>query len=150
MATFMVSTSAPALDHAGVEAARLVRAGREQLVSVQPSVTYALLAESRGQTEVAARQWVRRLRGTGRLVTVEWDGRTLIPSFQFDGAYEPIPAVGDAVARLGTCGLSGWAVWRWFSTVNPWIGHRPVSLVSSRNFGRLRDAVEGFVADNGE
>ncbi len=146
----MVSTVAPALDHAGVEAARLVRVGREQLVSEQPSVTYALLAEGRGQTEVAARQWVRRLRTSGRLVTVEWDGLTLIPSFQFDEAYEPIADVGDAVARLVACGLSGWAVWRWFATVNPWIGRRPVSLVSGRRFGQLRDAVDVFVADNGE
>jgi len=146
----MVPNAAPALDHAGVEAARLVRAGREQLVSEHPSVTYALLAEGRAQTEVAARQWVRRLRSSGRMVTVEWDGLTLIPSFQFDEAYEPISEVGAAVAQLVGRGLSGWAVWRWFVTVNPWIGERPVALVSGRRFGQLRDAVEGFVADNGE
>lgn len=110
-----------------MKAARLLRAGREQLVSHRPSVTYALLAKSRGQNEIAARQWVRRLRNADQLVTVEWQGITLVPCFQFEEAYEPIPEIAEAVKRLVVCGLSGWTVWCWFATVNPWVGQRPAT-----------------------
>ena len=99
---------------------RLVHAGRSVLVTEHPSVTYGLLATARGQKEPSVRQWVRRIRNSGRLTTVELDGTTLVPSFQFDDTYEPIDEVGDVVARLTTFGMSPWAVWRWFTVCNPW------------------------------
>lgn len=150
MTSFMVPTSAPLLDHAGVEAARLVRAGRERLVSEYAAVTYALLAEARGQREASVRQWVRRLRLVGRLVTVDWDGVTRIPSFQFDEAYEPVAEVGDAIERLTRFGMSGWATWRWFTVSNPWVDERPVALIAARDFDRLGTAVDALLADSGE
>lgn len=150
MTSFMVPTSAPLLDHAGVEAARLVRAGREGLVSGHPSITYALLAEARGQQEASVRQWVRRLRLAGRLCTVEWGGVTLIPSFQFDEAYQPVAQVADVVERLARSGMSGWATWRWFAMTNPWVDERPVALVAARDFGHLGAAADALLADSGE
>lgn len=142
VATFVVEPQAPLLDRAGVEAARLTHAGRATLVAEHPSVTYELLARARGQKEATVRQWVRRLRSAGRLVTVDHAGTTLIPSFQFDDAYEPIPEVGQVVARLRAFGMSGWAVWRWFTARNPWVEQRPVDLVAAGRFTEL-DRIAG-------
>jgi hypothetical protein len=57
-----------------VEAARLVRAAREQLLADAGAVTVAMLAEGRGSKINAARQWLHRQRKTGRLVTVDHEG----------------------------------------------------------------------------
>lgn len=136
-AGFVVTLEAPLLDHAGVEAARLIHAGRARLVKEHRSVTYEMLARARGQKEATVRQWVRRLRSGGRVVTVDYDGVTLIPSFQFDDAYEPVPEVSEVVAELCRAGMSGWAVWRWFGAVNPWVEERPVDLVAGGRFADL-------------
>lgn len=142
MKSFVVAETAPLLDRAGVEAARVLHAARASLVSSHPAVTFSMLAEARGQTEPAARQSVTRLRSSGRMVTIDFQGTTLIPSFQFDEAYEPVEGLGLVVACLTEAGMSGWAVWRWFCVVNPWIERRPVELVRERHFeelGRLAD-----------
>ena len=144
---FVVAPEAPLLDHAGVEAARLIHAGRAALVKEHPSVTYQLLTRARGQQEATVRQWVRRLRAAGRLVTVEHDGATLLPSFQFDDAYEPIPEVGDVMAVMCAAGMSGWAVWRWFSAVNPWVEERPVDLVAAGRFADLSRLADRLLRD---
>ena len=145
--TFTATPFAPLLDHAGVEAARLVHVARALLVTERPSVTYQLLARARDQKEATVRQWVRRLRAAGTLVTVEYDATTLIPSFQFDAAYEPIPQVGDLVARLTGIGMSGWAVWRWFCALNPRIEDRPVDLIADGRFDEVEMLARKFVED---
>lgn len=146
-AVFAVTPLAPLLDRAGVEAARLVHVARTALVTERPSVTYQLLARARDQKEATVRQWVRRLRAAGTLVTVEYDATTLIPSFQFDVAYEPIPQIGRIVAQLTGIGMSGWAVWRWFCAVNPRIGERPVDLVVGGRSDEVEQLARMFVED---
>lgn len=140
-------STAPLLDHVGVELARRRHVMWHRLVTEQPSVDYGLLAAARGQTEAAARQWVRRLRNEGKLITVDHSG-TLIPSFQFDSDYEPIPAVADAVQTLTGSGMSGWAVWHWFSSVSPWVGFEPVLLIEQGRGEHLIGLAEQFVADS--
>lgn len=143
--TFVVEAKAPLLDHVGVELARRQHEARQVLVSANPSVTYAMLARARHQTEPAARQWVRRMRDAKRLVTVEY-GTTLIPSFQFDQDYNLIPAVSDVVRTLADAGMSGWAIWRWFCTVSPWLDDKPSVLVDRRQFDELDQVVGRFLA----
>lgn len=130
----------PRLDRAGVEAARLVRVAREQLVAGSPSVTIALLAEARDVEEATARQMVTRRRAAGRLITVEYNGTVLVPSFQFDKAYDPVPEVGDVIEDLTGIGMSGWAIWRWFTVEDPWIERRPVDLIEAGDCDTLRGA----------
>ncbi len=80
-------------------------------------------------------------------MTVEYDATTLIPSFQFDVAYEPIPQIGRIVAQLTGIGMSGWAVWRWFCAVNPRIGERPVDLVVGGRSDEVEQLARMFVED---
>ena len=126
---FVVDAQAPLLDAAGVEAARLRHAARASLVTENRSVTYAMLATARNTSEPAARQWVKRLRDNGRLITVDHGNYTLIPSYQFDRDYEVIPAVSSTTQVLAGAGMGGWAIWRWFCVVSPWIDDKPVNLL---------------------
>lgn len=143
--SFVIDTNAPLLDHVGVELARRQHAAHQTLVSQSPSVTYELLAAARNQTEPAARQWVRRMREAGKLVTVEY-GNTLIPSFQFDHEYNLVPAVSGVVHTLVDTGMSNWAIWRWFCTDSPWLGDKPVRLVERGQFAELEDLLQRFLA----
>lgn len=137
----------PHLDRAGVEAARLVRAARDELVSESSSVTYELLARARGVSENTARQWVQRRRRAGILITVDYDGTVLIPSFQFDADYDDvIVPVARIIETFTSAGMSGWAVWRWFQAVNPWIERRPVALVAAGDWDRLAWAARQLAA----
>lgn len=140
----------PLLDRAGVEAARLVHNARATLVATSRSVTYAMLAEARGVTDASARQWVTRRRDLGTLIAVDHAGTVLIPSFQFDGDYEPIEQVGQVLRTLRAAGLSGWAIWRWFATENPWIEQPPTALIERADWQTLariaRNLAEGGAA----
>lgn len=129
----------PLLDRAGVEAARLVQVGRDQLVSSAPSVTYPLLAEARGTSVAAVRQWVKRRRADG-LITIERDGGVLIPSFQFNDEYELDPNASRVVRRFLEQGMSNWAIWRWFYVENPWLDARPVDVAAEGGWDRVVDA----------
>lgn len=121
---------APArLDRAAIEQARLVRLARDHLASSEPSVDYRGLAEGRASSVLAARQWVKRQRAAGRLFVVDHGGHTLIPTFQLDEVFDIDERVSPAVGRLLDDGMSGWAIWQWFSAHNPWIDARPVDVV---------------------
>ena len=132
----------PMLDHAAVEQARLARLAREHLATTLPSVDYEGLATGRGSTVLAARQWVKRQRSAGRLFTVDYDGATLIPSFQLDETFDVDERVSAAVGRLGEFGMSSWAMWQWFDAHNPWIDARPLDVLGSP---LLERAVDGLV-----
>jgi len=80
------------------------------------------------------------------LVTVEHQGRVLVPAFQFDDTYQPVPTVRDAVHRLTEFGLSGWVVWRWFTAVNPSLNAPPVTLIDEKQSARLSGAVDALVS----
>lgn len=121
----------PRLDHAAVEAARLVTLARDRLVAESPSLTVAMLADGRSVSENTARQWLQRRRQAGALITVEYAGTVLIPGYQLDEAFEPLPLCAEATKILTGAGMSGWAVWRWFCAVNPWIGRPPADLLRS-------------------
>ncbi len=130
------------LDRPAVEQSRLVRLTRDHLVSTEPSVDYDGLAEGRLCTVLAARQWVKRQRAKHQLFVIEHDGRTLIPTFQLDEAFDPDQRVSAAIDRLLGAGMSGWAIWQWFTAVNPWIEQRPIAAIGTP---RLDTAVDGLL-----
>lgn len=119
-----------------------MRLARDHLASTEPSVDYDGLAEGRTSTMLAARQWVKRQRGAGRLFVVDHGGGTLIPSFQLDEVFDVHPQVARAVEQLTEFGMSGWAMWQWFCAHNPWIEARPVDVIGTPD---LDTAVAGLV-----
>ena len=131
------------LDHAGVEAARLQRVARDELVSSAPSVTYPMLAEARDSNVNAVRQWVNRHRNEGRIVVVTRDDNTvLIPSFQFDQMYDLDDGAAPVIASLKEREMSDWAIWRWFYAENAWVQRRPIDLLhEERGVDRLLELV---------
>lgn len=121
----------PLLDHAAVEQARLVRLARDHLASTEPSVDYDGLATGRASTVLAARQWVKRARSKGSLFVVDHGGRTLIPLFQLDDTFDVRPGAGASTEQLNGYGMTGWAMWQWYTAVNPWIEARPVDHIGA-------------------
>ena len=130
------------LDHVAIEQARLVRLARDHLAANEKSVDYEGLARGRDSTVLAARQWVKRQRAKGQLFIVEYAGRTLIPSFQLDEVFDVDDAVGRVVSELTAAGMSGWAMWQWFTAINPWTEARPADRVGTPEIER---AVAGLL-----
>lgn len=137
-----VPPAPPMLDRAAVEQARLVRLARDHLASTEPSVDYDGLAEGRASSVLAARQWVKRQRSTGRMFVVDHAGGTLIPSFQLDEVFDLDERVVAVVEQLTEFGMSGWAMWQWFCAHNPWIEARPVDVIGTPD---LQAAVSGLI-----
>lgn len=135
----------PRLDHTAVENARLVREARDQLLEDEPTVTIALLARGRGADPNSVRQWVRRQRRGGRLVTVEHNGVVLVPTYQLDEAFDVRPTVADVTRRLVAAGMSPWAVWRWFTVTNGWIGEPPAAAARRGDRAALERARHGLL-----
>ncbi len=130
------------LDHVAIEQARLTRLARDHLAANEASVDYDGLARGRDSTVLAARQWVKRQRAKGELFVVEYGGRTLIPSFQLDEVFDIDDRVGRVVAELTAADMTGWAMWQWFTAVNPWIEARPIDRIGTEEIDR---AVAGLL-----
>lgn len=144
MASADVRVVTPVLDWAAAERARLANAARAALLESGGAVTVEQFAGSTRRTPGAARQWVQRHRGAGRLITVTHDGAVLIPTFQLTEAFELDDEVSAVVAVLVEHGMDAWAAWDWFVTPNAWLDRRaPVDVVVS-NPGAVRRAVTGL------
>ena len=117
------------LDHAAVEQSRLVRLARDRIAGNELSVDYEGLARGRDCSVLAARQWVKRKRSKGSLFVVDHGNTTLIPSFQLDEVFDVDPRVAAVVGELVAAGMGGWAIWQWFTAINPWIDARPVDMI---------------------
>ncbi len=138
-------TVAPVLDYAAAERARLVNDARAALVESGTAVTTELFARSTGRTLVAARQWLQRRRRAGRLITVTYNDRVLIPTFQLSEAFEHDETAGQIVKFLGSREMSEWAVWDWFATPNTWLdGTSPADALVSGRVGDVRRAARGL------
>lgn len=72
-----------------------------------------------------------RLRSDGRIFSVDIDGTTLFPGFQFDGRGKPRGVVARVIEAFGAK-LSGWELALWFTSANTWLGDaRPVAQLES-------------------
>jgi hypothetical protein len=119
---------------ATVTQARRLAEHRERLIA-SGAHTVASLQRLRGNTSASTtRTWLARRRRSGALFTVSHDGSVLVPAFQFDEGGEPRPEMADVLAALAPLGLSGWALWTWFSSSSPWLdGARPVDWLDRRS-----------------
>lgn len=134
----------PALNYAAVEAARLVRQARNELLETSGSVTTDMLADGRMSTANATRQWIHRHRSNGRLITVDEDGRTLIPTFQLNETFDLDEAIADVTKVLTGASMSSWAVWRWYSTHNGWIDDTPLTAIKRDGVSAVAPALAGL------
>jgi hypothetical protein len=115
--------------HAAVEQARRLAALRSELLA-SGAFTYESLADGRGATPAAVRQFVSRARARNELFTVSHDGETLVPSFLLDAELSPRLRLRPIIETLRAAGEDGWALWAWFLTPSGWLGgQRPLDLV---------------------
>lgn len=135
----------PSLDHVAVENARLVRTARAELLTHAGAITIDMLAHARNSSEGATRQWLRRQRQAHRMLAVEHQGRTLLPTMQFTDMFDLDPDVTDVVAQLTEFGMDGWAVWFWFYATNPWIERRPIDALADGDAASVHLAVHRLV-----
>lgn len=139
------STVEPVLNHAAAEKARLVNAARSSLLTSGTCVTIEMVAEATGRTPEATRQWLRRHRNAGRLVTVNHEGTVLVPTFQLDDAFGLNETAAEIVGRLTSQGMSSWSIWDWFSTPNTWLdGCSPAEVLTIGGDEAVRRAAHGL------
>jgi hypothetical protein len=144
MAPVTAQVVEPVLDYAAAERARLVNAARAALLSCGGAVTIEMLAEAARRSPEATRQWLRRHRRAGRLVTVTHDGTVLVPTFQLTEAFELDETVVEVVSRLVAHQMSPWAVWDWFATPNTWLDGRTPAEAVADDPARVSRAVAGL------
>lgn len=138
----------PVHDHAAVEKARLVNEARARLLRSGGAVTFGMIAEATSRNVGSVRQWVNRRARAGRLVTVTHEGSTLVPTFQLTDAFDLDDGVADVVARLVDTGLSGWAVWDWFTIPNTWLdGDTPEEALRADDRAAVDRAVAGMLQE---
>ena len=75
----------------------------------------ASLAEARGLSSNAIRQWLHRTRRRNEIFTVSHDGETLVPAFLLDDELHPWSVVSEPIRALREAGEDGWALWAWFA-----------------------------------
>lgn len=81
-----------------------------------PSHTYESLRALRAdKQESTTRTWVARRRDGHELFTVTYNGRTLIPGFQFDEQGKLRPELQPMLAALDEGGVRDWSLWTWLT-----------------------------------
>lgn len=81
-----------------------------------PVFTHETLSELRGDSSLSStRTWLARRRDAHALFTVNYNGRTVIPAFQFDERGEARPELQPILSVLGEAGIHGWSLWTWLT-----------------------------------
>lgn len=96
--------------------------------------TYDTLSELRGDSSIeVTRTWVSRRRKRNQLFTVEVQGRTLLPGFQFTETGAPRQELSPILSSLSDRGFSGWQTWAWFYAGNTRLdGQIPVQILDDQ------------------
>lgn len=81
-----------------------------------PFHTYSTLRQQRGDSlESNTRTWVARRRENHELFTVTYQGRTLIPQFQFNDHGELRHELQPLLSVLAERNMDGWSLWTWLT-----------------------------------
>lgn len=119
--------------HAAIATARRIRAARQRLVE-SGAYDYKSLAEGRGASVEATRQFVSRAQRKHQIFTVEHNGSVLVPQFLLDETLDPIPDYQEVLAALAPAESSPWAVWNWMVSPSGWLdGTSPADLARSHH-----------------
>lgn len=99
---------------ASLNQARQLATHRNALL-VTPFHTYESLGELLDKSESNTRTWVARRREAHELFTVTYNGRTLIPGFQFDQHDKLRPELQPMLSALDEGGVRDWSLWTWLT-----------------------------------
>jgi hypothetical protein len=95
----------------------------EEFGAIEPKQLAALVGSTARNPASTLDNWRR----AGRIVTVRWQGRTLVPGFQLLESGQPDPAVRPLLSILRSYGMGDWEQALWFVVPNPALdGARPV------------------------
>jgi hypothetical protein len=109
--------------------------------------TYDSLAQLRGAATVASvRTAVSRQRDRGEVFTVLWEGRTLLPAFQFDDEGRPRPELKPLITELKSADLGEWAMWTWLTEPSAYLSGDVPEQVAGHSPDRALNAVRRFCA----
>lgn len=135
-----LSTAPAGLTRSAIAQAQRVARTHAKLLAT-PTATFDSIAQLRGSSEAAARQWVTRQRKAGRLFTVTHKRRTLMPAFLLTDDGNTFAEMAQVIGPLRRVGMDGWALWVWFDSPSSWLsGERPAELVAQRRFDELARA----------
>lgn len=120
---------------------------REQLVVKHKAFTDEDLAGLQGIGLSAVRTWISRLRQQGKIFSVDYAGRVLIPAVLLAGSDSIDEQVHSLVAPLQEAQLDEWSIWAWLvSPTGLLSGEIPVEVLKS-NPSRARRAAERRAAE---
>jgi hypothetical protein len=95
----------------------------EEFGAVDPKELATLVGSTARNPATTVDNWRR----ADRIVTVRWQGRTLVPGFQLLESGQPDPAVRPVLQALRSYGMSDWEQSLWFLVPSPVLGGaRPV------------------------
>jgi hypothetical protein len=90
----------------------------------------AELADRAGSTAGNRSALASAWRTSGRVVGVEWHGRTVFPAFQFTADGQPRPKLAGILRHLRRAGLTDWQAALWFASPTGWLDdRRPVDVL---------------------
>lgn len=120
---------------------------RRRLLEEHGAESYATLAQLRGSRESSARTWVSRARGAGGLLTVELQGRTLIPTVQLTDSGEARPQILEILRPLLRSGADGWSLWAWLTSPTGLLSGEIPAEVAEANTHRAYRAAERYATE---
>jgi hypothetical protein len=116
---------------AGVWHAQRSAEARLALVNEHGAWTAAELADRAGSTSANRSALASSWRSAGRILGVEWSGRSVFPAFQFAADGQPRPVIATVLERLRAAGLDDWQAALWFSSPTGWLDdRRPVDVLA--------------------
>lgn len=113
-----------------------------------PVHTYTSLSEQRGSSESTTRTWVARCRKAHKLFTVDHDGRTLIPAFQFDEHGELRTELARILKALTQGGVRDWSLWTWLTSPTSFLSGEIPERIATTDPERALRAAQSFVASS--
>jgi hypothetical protein len=111
-----------------------------------PFHTYTSLSEQRDSSESNTRTWVARRRQAHKLFTVDHDGRTLIPAFQFDEHGELRTELAPLLAALAQRGVRDWSLWTWLTSPTSFLSGEVPERIATTDPARALRAAQRFAA----
>ena len=111
-----------------------------------PFHTYESLAEQLHKSESNTRTWVARRRDAHELFTVTYNGRALIPGFQFDDHGNLRPELQPMMTALDDGGVREWSLWTWLTKPTSFLSGDVPEQVARTNPARALRAAQRFAA----